>query len=63
MVTGCDQKSLTQNKRAAFLRLTKHPKFKQWIKLKAAGVSLDLDKIKKDVDNMMKPEFIKVEYF
>jgi len=63
MVTGCDHKSLTQNKRAAFLRLANHPKFIQWAKIKASGVSLELDKIQEKVDNWMRPEFIKVEYF
>jgi protein subunit release factor A len=62
MVTGQDQRSREQNLRAAFKRLANHEKFRQWLKLKAAGESLEHEKIKKKVEKMMSPENLKIEY-
>ena len=64
--TGQEERSQKQNLKNAFLRLTKHPDFKKWLKIRAAKLSVDKDKEEKElqrvVNEMMKPENLKIEY-
>lgn len=51
-----------QNKKAAFERLIKSPKFKAWHKIEVARKLGKLADIESQVDDWMSPENIKVEY-
>ena len=55
------------NKKLAFERLVDTPEFKKWHKLKSSyalkGVEDMKKEIEKQVDNMMKPENLKIEYY
>ena len=55
-------RSQDQNKREALKRMAATKKFKQWVKIKAAGESKVLDNIKKDVDRSMRPKNLKIDY-
>jgi len=63
MTTGQEERSRKQNLRNAFNRLAKHPKFKNWIRIKASETALSKIEIQRKVDNAMKEEYLKVEYF
>ncbi|MFH1972134.1 MAG: peptide chain release factor-like protein [archaeon] len=60
--TGTEQRSRLQNLKKAFIRLCKSKKFNDWIKLRASRESLNVDEINKKIEEMMKPENIKIEY-
>ena len=66
MSTGQDCKSRAQNLKNAFNRIIASPIFKKWLKIKIAEKSNDHDemvkKVEKTVNDMMRPENIKVEY-
>lgn len=62
MTVGQDGRDRHQNQKAAFLRVTKHKKFKHWIKLEIAKSSVGIDELNKRVDAQMIPSNIKVEY-
>jgi protein subunit release factor A len=62
ITTGQDERSLKQNMKNAFLRMTKHPKFKLYIKKRASGEMMDEYELEKKVDEMMKEENLKIEY-
>ena len=62
ITTGQDQKSLTQNLKNAFIRMTKHPNFQLYLKKRPAGELMDEYEIEKKVDEMMKEENLKIEY-
>jgi protein subunit release factor A len=62
ITTGQDEKSLKQNLKNAFIRMTKHPEFNLYIKKRAAGEMLDEHEINKKVDEMMKEENLRIEY-
>ncbi len=67
IVTGQEEKSKSKNFKMAFKRLTEHKKFKTWLKLKASEMMLDQNEIEKEIDRRveqaMKEENIKIEYF
>ena len=67
IVTGQDERSQKQNLKNAFLRLTKHSDFKKWLRIRAAELSGrwlgEEREIQRIVDEMMKPENLKIEYF
>jgi len=66
IVTGQEERSREQNLRNAFNRLTKHPKFEAWLKIKIGEASLDKEVEKRELDTLvneaMKEENLKVEY-
>ena len=62
ITTGQDEKSLKQNLKNAFIRMTKHSEFKLYIKKRASGELLDEYKLNKQIDEMMKEENLKIEY-
>jgi protein subunit release factor A len=66
-VTGQDQRSREQNLRNAFIRLTEHPKFKIWLKIKTAESLEDKREIERQiqrrVDEAMREENMKVEFY
>ena len=55
-----DGKSQHQNRKMAFLRLVKSPKFQMWLKMKSQQIENEksLDEI---VDEMTQPEHLKIE--
>lgn len=58
-----DSRYQLQNKKAAFERLVKSDKFQAWMKIETAKKLGVLQDIEKRVDELMKPENIKIEYF
>lgn len=62
ITTGQEERSLTQNKKNAFIRMTKHPKFQLYLKKRASGKMVDEYEIEKEVDKMMREENLKIEY-
>jgi len=67
LVTGQEERSKDKNFKMAFKRLTEHPKFTTWLKLKAGNMMVDKEAEERDiwrkVDKAMKEENIKVELF
>jgi len=62
IVTGQEERSKDRNLKTAFLRLTKHPKFKLWLKLKSSENYLSEVELNKKIDKMMEEENLKIEY-
>ena len=62
-----DSRHFHQNKKLAFERLVKSKEFKKWHKIKVGyalqGIENHKEKIRKQVDNMMKEENLKIEYY
>ena len=56
-------KSQHQNKKLAFERLVESKEFQIWHKRKIAESLLDKEKLQKKVDDWMKPDNMKVEYY
>ena len=67
IVTGQEERSLKQNLKNAFNRLANHKKFKTWLRIKAGEMSMDREEerreIEKKVEEGMKLENLKIEYF
>lgn len=67
IVTGQEERSLNQNLKTAFTRLVNHPKFKTWLRIKIAEKCVDKEaerkELEKKVEESMKPENLKIEYF
>jgi protein subunit release factor B len=65
--TGQDERSRAQNLKNAFIRLTNHPKFQAWLKIKTAESLQDKREIErqiqKAVDEAMNEKNLKVEYY
>lgn len=57
-----EYKSREQNKKAAFKRLVESKEFKKWHKLEVARRKGLLAEIEEEVEKMMKPENLKIEY-
>ena len=57
-----NHRSQEQNKQEAFRRMAASDKFQQWVKIKSAGKSKALDDLDKKVDNMLRPENLKIDY-
>jgi protein subunit release factor A len=55
-----EERSQEQNKRKAFRKLCENPKFRLWIKKRAFELENDIDKL---VDEQMRDQYLKVEYF
>lgn len=62
IVTGQEEKSRDKNLRRAFKRLTEHPKFNTWLKIKASEYSRDYEDIDKEVNEAMNERNLKIEY-
>jgi len=68
--SGCVQecretRSQWENKQRAFERLTKQKKFKDWIRIKAAKISMlvpSQEQMEKEVNEMMNEKNLKIEY-
>ena len=67
IVTGQEERSRKQNLRNAFKRLTKHPDFEKWLRIKASEATMNKIQLEKEiqlaVNNAMKSENLKIEYF
>lgn len=62
ITTGQNEKSLVQNKKDAFIKMAKHPKFQDYLRIRASGEELDLKEIEEKVEEMMQEKYLKVEY-
>jgi len=58
-----DSRYQLQNKKSAFTRLCNSSEFKSWLKLESLRRLGTLQEIEKQVEESMRPENIKVEYF
>jgi len=58
-----EERSQEQNKHRAFRRMVETEKFQKWIKIKAAFTSHMIREVNKKVDEWMKDEYLKMEYF
>lgn len=58
-----EERQQSQNRKIAFNRCVNSKEFQNWIKLTASAMSLGFQNIEKQVDDMMREENIKVEYF
>ena len=67
IVTCGEHKSKDRNTRTAFRRLTEHEDFKKWHRIKTAELMADAEetkaRIEAKVNELMKPENLKVEYY
>ena len=67
LVTAGEQRSRDQNLKKAFNRLANHKTFRTWLKIESSNAMMTKaeieKKIQKQVDEMMKEENLKVEYF
>lgn len=60
---GRDERYQPVNKQNAFTRCVNNPKFKTWLKLEISKRQGDEDLVRRKVEDMMKPENIKIEYY
>jgi len=58
-----EERSQLQNKKKAFQRLINNPQFQLWLKRKAIQKTLDMQEIERKVDDMMREENLKLEYY
>ena len=56
-----EERSQLQNKRKAFRRCVESLKFKMWLNMRVMEV-LEGRSIEREVDEWMKPEYLKIEY-
>lgn len=62
ITTGQNERSLEQNKKQAFLRMTQHPDFKKWLRLKISRECSNEQSIDEIVDDAMQEKNLKIEY-
>lgn len=62
VMTGQSYRSRKQNLEDAFSRLAHNERFRKWIEIEASRVMTDQISIEKKVEEMMRPENLKVEY-
>lgn len=63
ITTGQEERDRLQNQKNAFKRMCEHPQFKIWLNNKiSASIKKEQD-INKIVDDMMKEDNLKIEYF
>jgi peptide chain release factor 1 len=66
ITTGQNSRVLNQNKNDAFKRMTNHPEFKKYLKLRIAKEILNKEEIEKEinkkVNDMLDDKYLKVEY-
>jgi protein subunit release factor B len=55
------ERSQHQNKKIAFRHLVASPVFKSWLKINVAAKMKGVEDIEKEIDEMMKPENLKIE--
>ena len=63
---SADERSQLQNKKKAFERLCNNPKFRQWLSIessRAMGLLKTPEQLEKEVDEWMRDENLKIEYF
>jgi protein subunit release factor A len=58
-----EERSQEQNKKNAFKRMADHPKFKQWHRVRTAYLVQGVQNIERVVDEQMKDENLKIEYY
>ena len=63
ITTGQNERSLEQNKKAAFIRMTKHPKFKKWLEIESSKYMQDNQELEQKIDEQMREDHLTIEYF
>lgn len=58
-----EERSQLQNRKKAFLRLVERPEFQLYLKKRIARACLDMAEIKRQVEDWMREENLKIEYF
>jgi protein subunit release factor B len=58
-----EERSQLQNRQTAFRRCVESAAFQGWIKMRAAAMSKGFADAEKMVDDLMKPENLKVEFY
>jgi len=58
-----DERQQIQNRRLAFRRCVESKPFQMWVKLTSSAMEKGFKDIEKQVDNMMKEENLKIEYY
>jgi hypothetical protein len=58
-----DERMQSQNKKLALQRLINSPKFRAWAKLRAAVIEQGYRDIEAKVDDLMREENIRIEYY
>lgn len=58
-----DERSQAQNKKLAFQRCVNSKKFQTWLKFKAAYIIEGFASTEKKIDDLMKEDNLKIEYF
>ena len=61
-VIATENRDQRKNKKLAFQRIVKHPKFESWLKLKAAEKCSEGQSIEEWVEEQMQPENLKILY-
>ncbi len=58
----CEERQQGQNKKRALQKLIETPKFRAWLRLKAASVSLGFSTIEQQIEKTMSENNLKIEY-
>jgi protein subunit release factor A len=58
-----DERSQAQNRKTAFLRCVKSNTFQAWLRATSAAIAVGHESIEKQVNETMRPENLRVEYF
>lgn len=62
-VIAADERSQSRNKRIALRRLADHPQFKRWVRRQVSVLMEGYQSIEEKVEEMMRPENLKIEYY
>ena len=58
-----DERSQTQNRQAAFRRCVESKQFQIWLKITTVAITQGFRDVERQVDAMMRPENLKVEFY
>lgn len=58
-----DERQQSKNRKLAFKRCTETKEFQIWLKLKTSAITKGFQDIEKWVDDQLKPENLKIEYY
>jgi len=62
MASGTESRNKQSNIKTAFKRLVESDAFKKWFRIRTSREISSVDTIQKQVDDMMKPENLKIEH-
>ena len=58
-----EERQQIQNRRIAFKRCVESKEFQNWVKLTASAMSIGFSNVEKQVDDMMREENLKIEFY